>query len=270
MMDVFDKPGLIFHRDADNPQTAVLVALEGIGCTSTVAVNSELEYGRYLRLGDVVHSTIELEDISDEKQTGLGTGHFVTSRYRYLVGDEQVGAVLFRVLKFRPGTGRAAGPGGAAPPPSGPVETPTSTHTRSIGEVHEGDQMPAVPIPITTTLVVAGALMTLDYFDGHHDRDMAVQRGSKDVFMNIHTSAGLIERFISGWAGPAAIWRNLRLRLGAPNYPGDTMTLTGSVAAIDRGLGTVVVSFAGRNSAGVHAQGSAELALPGGSTYTLA
>ena len=50
MMDVFDKPGLVFLRDADNPQTAVLVALEGIGCTSTVAVNSELEYGRYLRL----------------------------------------------------------------------------------------------------------------------------------------------------------------------------------------------------------------------------
>ena len=195
----------------------------------------------------------------------------MTSRYRYFVGDEQVGSVLFRVLKFRPGTGRAAGAGGPAAPSPHPVLSSRRgpTHTRSVGELHEGDQVPAVAIPITTTLVVAGALMTLDYFDGHHDRDMAVQRGSKDVFMNIHTSAGLIERFISDWAGPAAIWRNLRLRLGAPNYPGDTMTLTGSLAAVDRRLGTVVVSFAGRNSAGVHAQGSAELALPGGSAYSL-
>jgi hypothetical protein len=272
MMDVFDKPGLLFRRDVDNPQGAALAGLESIGCTSTVAVNSELEYDRYLRLGDLVHSTIELEDISDEKRTGLGTGHFVTSRYRYFAGDDQVGSVLFRVLKFRPGTGRSAEPGGpaVAATPATSIETPTSTHTRPVGQVHEGDQLPAVAIPITTTLVVAGALMTLDYFDGHHDRDMAIQRGSSDVFMNIHTSAGLVERFISDWAGPAAIWRNLRLRLGAPNYPGDTMTLTGSVAALDRSLGTVVVSFAGKNSAGVHAQGSAELALPGGSAYPVA
>jgi len=271
MMDVFDKPGLIFRRDLDNPQGAALEALESIGCTSTVAVNSELEYDRYLRLGDVVHSTIELEDISDEKQTGLGTGHFVTSRYRYFVGDDQVGSVLFRVLKFRPGTGRAGGSGGPAPAPvpAGPDERPVSTHTLSVGELREGDQLSVAVIPITPTLVVAGALMTLDYFDGHHDRDMAIRRGSKDVFMNIHTSAGLIERFISDWAGPAAIWRNLRLHLGAPNYPGDTMTMTGSVVAVDRGLGTVVVSYAGKNSAGVHAQGSAELVLPGGSAYRL-
>jgi len=271
MMDVFDKPGLIFRRDVDNPQGAALEALESIGCTSTVAVNSELEYDRYLRLGEKVHSTIELEDVSEEKQTGLGTGHFVTSRYRYLVGDDQVGSVLFRVLKFRPGTGRPAAPGGAPSPSEagGPIERPVSTHTRSVGELREGDQLPPEAVAITPTLVIAGALMTLDYFDGHHDRDMALQRGSKDVFMNIHTSAGLIERFVSDWAGPAAIWRNLRLRLGSPNYPGDTMTLTGSVVALDRGLGTVVVSFAGRNALGVHAQGSAELVLPGGSAYLL-
>ena len=55
-----------------------------------------------------MHSTLTLEDVSEEKHTGLGVGHFVTSRLTYLVGDEVVGSVLFRVLKFRPGSGRSA------------------------------------------------------------------------------------------------------------------------------------------------------------------
>ncbi len=244
MMDVFDKPGLIFHRDVDNPQTAVLMALEGIGCTSTVAVNSELEYGRYLRLGDLVHSTIELEDVSDEKRTGLGTGHFVTSRYRFFVGDEQVGSVLFRgACPYRVAYG-PDGRCGSRPATSHILGRSRSSRPRGRGRATpcrwasstRATSCRQLPVPITTTLVVSGALMTLDYFDGHHDRDMAVRRGSADVFMNIHTSAGLIERFISDWSGPEAIWRNLRLRLGAPNYPGDVMTLTGSVGGrADRG-----------------------------------
>ena len=91
MLDVWDKPGLHMVRDPGNPQAAALTVLDREGFTSTVAVNSDLELDRYLRPGDLVHSTLTLEDVSDEKQTALGTGHFVTSRIRYLVGDEAVG-----------------------------------------------------------------------------------------------------------------------------------------------------------------------------------
>jgi len=115
MLDVWDKPGLHMVRDPGNPQAAALTVLDREGFTSTVAVNSDLELDRYLRPGELVHSTLTLEDVSDEKQTALGTGHFVTSRIRYLVGDEAVGSVLFRVLKFRPGTGRPAAPGRPCP-----------------------------------------------------------------------------------------------------------------------------------------------------------
>ena len=34
----------------------------------------------------------------------------------------------------------------------------------------------------------------------------------------------------------------MKIRLGAPNYPGDTMTLTGSVSAKDDGANTVDAS----------------------------
>ena len=401
MLDVWDKPGLHMVRDPENPQSAALTLLDGEGFTSTVAVNSELEHHRYLRPGDLVRSTLTLEDVSDEKQTGLGTGHFVTSRITYLVGDERVGSVLFRVLKFRPGTGRSA-PAADAPDPdpakrprpginrdneffwegarahelriqtcadcdatyfpptprcwacgsmevrwtvsSGrgslysfavphhpqapgfrypvlvglvaleegtrlvsnivgceredlrigmpleltwldshpalvegatdsrgaislpqfrPARQPRREATLAVTDVAGDDELPLCPVPITTTLVAGGALMTRDWFDAHHDRDMALQRGSPDVFMNIHTTVGLVQRYVSDWAGPEAQWTAIRVRLGAPNYPGDTMTMRGTVQAADPSTGAVTIGFRGSNSLGDHATGTAELVLPG-------
>ena len=80
--------------------------------------------------------------------------------------------------------------------------------------------------------------------------------------MNIHTTLGLIQRYISDWAGPEARWTAIRVRLGAPNYPHDAMTMSGSVQAVSAGTGAVTVAFRGRNSLGDHASGTAELILP--------
>lgn len=273
MLDVWDKPGIIAERDENNPQGAALNVLDEAGFTSTVAVNSDLEQTRPLRPGDWVHSTLTLEDISPEKQTGLGTGHFVTSRIRYLVGDEVVGSVLFRVLKFAPGTGKPSPGSGAAATADDAVaaheEWRYGAPTRTVKDVRAEQRLPSLPVPITATLIIGGALMTLDYFDAHHDRDMAVERGSKDIFMNIHTSLGLVERYIGGWAGPEAIWRNIKARLGAPNHPGDTMTMSGAVTEVDADSGVVTIAYRGMNSLGPHVTGTAELVLPGGSAFTI-
>lgn len=50
-------------------------------------------------------------------------------------------------------------------------------------------------------MIVATALASRDYQDVHHDPALAVERGSKDVFMNILTTNGLVDRFVTGWAG---------------------------------------------------------------------
>jgi hypothetical protein len=134
--------------------------------------------------------------------------------------------------------------------------------TRTVGEITPEEALPDVAIPLTATLIIGGALMTLDYFDAHHDRDMAVQRGSKDIFMNIHTALGLVQRYVSDWAGPEAVWRNLRARLGAPNYPGDTMVMSGNVVSTDAGSGVTTIAYRGVNSLGAHVTGTAELVLP--------
>ena len=85
-------------------ETALSV-LDEFGFTGTLASNSEFEIHRYLRLGEVVTSTTTLESVSEEKQTRLGAGHFVTWSSTYTVeSGEVVGRQLFRVLKFRPGS----------------------------------------------------------------------------------------------------------------------------------------------------------------------
>ena len=77
--------------------------LDEAGFTSVVATNCEQTYERYLRPGDSVTVTSSIESVSEEKKTGLGTGHFVTTRQEY---HDQNGALVatmrFRILKFRP------------------------------------------------------------------------------------------------------------------------------------------------------------------------
>jgi hypothetical protein len=80
--------------------------------------------------------------------------------------------------------------------------------------------------------------------------------------MNILTTNGFVGRFVTDWTGPEAQLRKVDIRLGVPNYPGDTMTLEGSVTAIDEETGTVEVSLRGRNGIGDHVTGKVWVALP--------
>ena len=131
-----------------------------------------------------------------------------------------------------------------------------------LADVNVGDELPSLAIPLTRTTIVATAIATRDYQDVHHDPGLAVERGSKDIFMNILTTNGYVGRFITDWAGPDAVLKKVAIRLGAPNYPGDTMTLTGSVTSIDEATGRVEVALKGKNSLGDHVTGTVALELP--------
>jgi len=258
--------------DPRDPQSNVITLLDDAGFTSVVATNCEQEYARYLRLGDELSAVLVLEDISEEKHTGLGIGHFVTTTNEYRnQHDEVVGRMRFRILKFRPGTGKTAPASEGAAPAARPAaqQRPETTRERRestlrFAEVEVGEELPTCPIPITTTLIVACAIASRDYQDVHHDRDLAIERGSPDIFMNILTSSGLCGRYISDWAGPEALLQSLSIRLGAPNYPGDTMAMSGSVLSKEEqdGTGLVSVGLRGSNGLGDHVTGSVKLALP--------
>ena len=419
MLNAWAMPGLrIKHEEMGNPplpkdpnQTSdpesygtTMNLLDEAGYIGVVATNSEHVYNRYLRLGEVIQGTQQLVEVSEEKQTALGIGHFVTTETEYHTTEgEHVGSMFFRILKFKPYTGRdsqdseaapgsdSAAPAATTPPqrpqpamnqdteffwegaqqkelriqqcnscqrlqhppgvrcpacgssdlgwivaagqgtlyshcqvhypplpafgkppivglvelaegvrlvsnitdcaysqvkvgmdlqvwfqqdPQGfalplfrPARQPRREQTLLIKETQVGDELPLCPIPLTPTAIVATALATRDFQDVHHDRDLAHAKGSKDIFMNILSSSGLAARYVGDWAGPDAMFKNLKIRLGAPNHPYDCMTMSGKIAAIepqadDPSQAEVTVEFAGINSLGPHITGSATLSLP--------
>ena len=113
--------------------------------------------------------------------------------------------------------------------------------------------LPPLVIDVTPTFVVAAALATRDFQDVHHDRDRAVAGGAKDIFLNILTTTGLVQRYVEAWAGPDAVFRAISVRLGVPCHAGDTLTLTGEVTA-DDGNGRVI-SVVGRCGPGGQVRG---------------
>jgi acyl dehydratase len=117
-----------------------------------------------------------------------------------------------------------------------------------------GDEIPALAIPVTRTLIVAGAIASRDYQDVHHDAELAREKGSPDIFMNILTTNGLVGRYITDHFGPTAVLKKVAIRLGAPNYPGDTMVLTGAIEDVDGD--TVTVRVIGANGIGKHVTGT--------------
>ena len=126
--------------------------------------------------------------------------------------------------------------------------------------IRAGDELPPLEIDVTPTFVVSTALATRDFQDVHHDRDLAVARGSKDIFLNILTDTGLVQRFVTDWAGPDALVRQIAIRLGVPCYAHDRLTFTGRV--VSRDGQDVVVSVSGVDSLGEHVAGTVEVTLP--------
>ncbi|MFF4945052.1 MaoC family dehydratase [Streptomyces rubiginosohelvolus] len=127
-----------------------------------------------------------------------------------------------------------------------------------------GYELPPLEIPVTRTLIVAGAIASRDYQDVHHDADLAREKGSPDIFMNILTTNGLVGRYLTDHFGPTAVLRKVAIRLGAPNYPGDVMRLTGRITEVAAGEpAEAVVQVTGDNGIGRHVTGTVTIALPG-------
>lgn len=128
-------------------------------------------------------------------------------------------------------------------------------------EVNVGDRLPATTLPITTSLIVASALATRDFEKVHHDKSVAQASGMPDIYMNILTSQGLMETYVTQWSGPETRLKKVSLRLGAPNVPGATMTITGEVKSKQDGV--IDIEVTGENDNwGTHMKGIVCIQLP--------
>lgn len=135
-----------------------------------------------------------------------------------------------------------------------------TTRPPKAADVAVGDALPELEIPLTVSLIIGGALASRDFTPVHHDRAKAQAAGMSDVFMNILTTNGLIGRFVTDWAGPEARLLGMKVKLGTPNLPGDTLKLSGRVSAKQGDHLTLEV--VGKNSWGNHATATVRVELP--------
>jgi acyl dehydratase len=142
----------------------------------------------------------------------------------------------------------------------------TKTRSPRSSDVNVGDELPPFELALTSTMVVAGAIASRDFMPAHHDPAFAKAQGAPDIFMNILTTNGYVARYVTDWAGPEAIVKNIKIRLGAPAIPGKTLRFSGRIAEKkDAGTECVLeLALKLANDLGDHATGTVTLTLPRG------
>lgn len=123
----------------------------------------------------------------------------------------------------------------------------TVTVGRLLDDVAVGDRIPPLRYPVTATTIVLGALAARDWRPMHHDHRFAVERnGTRDIFMNTPNQAAWFERYLTDWTGPTGRLGHMRFRMHGSVFPGDTMTLAGTVTDVavdDTGCGWVTLDI---------------------------
>jgi len=247
----------------------VLDILTRHGFPGNVAVSYDQQFLQPVELGDDLHYFVEPINVTDEKTTRLGTGHFITCLEEYrnqdhvVVYESRTTYFGFKGLDLGSDGGEQVerDPGAILRPPDD-YEAEVEWRDRgssfepgaSIGELH---------IPVTSSRIAACALASRDWMPMHHSRESAMGQGQPDIFMNILTTGGFVGRFLTDWAGPGSTVSSVKFALGVPNYPGDHMILSGRVedSREENGVTHVKVGYQGQNKLGPHVTGSAEVVL---------
>ncbi len=235
----------------------VRARLADMGLTATLATATDQEFIADLRPSDLVTARDHYTSASRLKHTALGRGHFLSTRTSYSRQDGvEVGRLTLTIFVFEPRP--MAMPAPPAPAPAGRPDFPEAAPAVSL---RTGGVLPDTRIPVTPTLIVAGAMATRDVYPVHHDRDFARSHGNPDIVMNILTTNGLLSRVVGEWSGGARLTR-LDTRLRAPAYPHHTLTVGGLVA--DAADGRAVLKIRAATEAGVHAEATAHVTVEDG------
>lgn len=91
-------PGRSAGDDLAPPMLMTQVPLPG---DSLINISVDYTYHRPVRVGDRLHMVEELIDVSEEKATRLGTGHFLTTEATFLVDDEEVATQSNIAFRYR-------------------------------------------------------------------------------------------------------------------------------------------------------------------------
>ena len=143
-------------------------------------------------------------------------------------------------------------------------EANTATKRLSAGDIEVGDPVTPMALEVTSSMIVAGAIASRDFMPAHHDPEYARSQGAPDIFLNILSTNGYVARYITDWAGPETMVKSIRIRLGVPAIPKQTLRFTGEVVSkkVQGDECLIEVSVRATNDMGDHATGTVALTLP--------
>ncbi|MCH8815675.1 MAG: MaoC family dehydratase N-terminal domain-containing protein, partial [Chloroflexi bacterium] len=201
----------------------------------------EVENQTPLQIGDRVSVSQKLVSISPWKRTRVGEGHFWTMERIYRNQNGEI-VTIERMTAF--GYGREESKGAAqdssnngwSPAVEEAIEgektgyTPPEYADRYWEDVNEGDELPELVMPITTTRCAYLASATRDFSPQHSNRDYAQEQSkARDVFVNTPFNIGMISRFMTDWGGPRSVVRKVNISMRGQVCAGDDMIITGHV-----------------------------------------
>lgn len=243
-------PGMLFvwsmpplwrpDADAEAPTLATRVPLPG---NTVINVTTRSEFLEPVLVGDRLSFEEVVSDVTPEKATALGRGHFITTELVYRNARDTLVArhenVLFRYDAAAP-TDRAR-----------EKATPQNAEAESGGEI-----LPTVELPVTLRLCVHDASATHDYFPGHHDRDYARAQNARDTYLNTMFFHGFVDRVVTDWTGPGGVVRKRLLRMKTPICVGDTIRTYARVVdrRVEEGRAIADVAVEVRSEHGVGAE----------------
>lgn len=113
----------------------------------------------------------------------------------------------------------------------------------TIADINIGDRLPDLHVHMTAQKIISAAAATRDWQPIHHDHEAAIKAGLRGVILNSPSQAGWISKYITDWAGAGATIKRMAFRMKDSICPGDDMTMTGEITAIDGNTVTAAVTI---------------------------
>jgi acyl dehydratase len=96
-------------------------------------------------------------------------------------------------------------------------------------DVAEGQDIGSYTMDMTAVKISGGAWATRDTNPIHHDKDVALRAGQKNVIVNIMHAEGILSRLATDWSGPEGELKRTRFNIEGNCCAGDTMTVSGNI-----------------------------------------
>lgn len=133
-------------------------------------------------------------------------------------------------------------------------------------DIKEGMQLPEIHYgPITTDMIVHFVCSSNNFHPIHYDKDIARAEGHPDVLAHGPLKLALFDRLIREWVGDSGILKRITATYSRPNYPGDTLIITGKVSYtfLEKGEGYVECEIWSKNQKEkINTKGTALIVLP--------